>query len=174
MNLILKAASFAEEAHRGQMRKYGNIPYIYHPMRVAGRASFLAGTTEEMVAAAWLHDVLEDTKAKPVDLEIEFGPKVLKMVIELTNVSKGLSLPRAERKRLDREHIAKVSVEAKRIKMLDRIDNLSDMVGYEKDFVMLYTGESKLLADTIGDADRDLKRELLTIIDNLREWRQHG
>lgn len=174
MNLILKAASFAEEAHRGQNRKYGSVPYIHHPMRVAGRASILVGTTEETVAAAWLHDVLEDTKAKPVELETEFGPKVLKLVIELTNVSKGLDLPRAERKRLDREHLVRVSVEAKRIKMLDRIDNLSDMAGSEKDFAMLYAGESKLLADAIGDADRGLKGELLAIIDNLREWRQHG
>lgn len=173
MNLILKAASFAEHAHRGQTRRNGT-PYVHHPMRVAGRVSMLPGTTEELVAAAWLHDVLEDTKAKLIDLETEFGPKVLKLVIELTNVSTGLALPRAERKRLDREHIAKVSVEAKRIKMLDRIDNLNDMNGYEKDFVLLYTGESKLLADAIGDADRDLKSELLMIIEKLREWRQHG
>lgn len=174
MNLILKAASFAEYAHRGQTRKYGGVPYIQHPMRVAGRASILAGTTEELVAAAWLHDSLEDTKTTPVDLETEFGPKVLKLVIELTNVSTGLDLPRAERKRLDREHIARVSVEAKRIKMLDRIDNLNDMNGSEKDFAMLYAEESKLLAEAIGDADRDLKKELMTIIGRLKEWRQYG
>ena len=167
MNLILKAASFAEMAHRGQKRKYDGRAYIHHPMRVAGRASMLPGVTEEMVAAAWLHDVLEDTKVTPFEMEKEFGEKVLKLVIELTNVSKDLDLPRAERKRMDREHAAKVSVEAKRIKMLDRIDNVSDMVGADIGFAIKYIEESKLLADAIGDADRDLQQELRATIDFL-------
>jgi (p)ppGpp synthase/HD superfamily hydrolase len=137
-------------------------------MRVAGRVSLLDGATEEMVAAAWLHDVLEDTTHPIVqvqaDIEVEFGPKVLKLVTELTNVSKGLSLPRKQRKRLDREHAAETSVEARRIKMLDRIDNLSEMSLADPGFKTIYVAESRLLVEAIGDADRELKRELLDLI----------
>jgi (p)ppGpp synthase/HD superfamily hydrolase len=161
------AASYAKAIHEKQKR-HGGGPYIYHPMRVAGRVSLLDGATEEMVAAAWLHDVLEDTTHPIVqvqaDIEIEFSPKVLKLVIELTNVSKGLSLPREQRKRLDREHAAKTSVEARRIKMLDRIDNLRDMNLADEAFRSLYCAESRLLAEAIGDADRELKKELLELI----------
>ena len=58
--MIRRAAKFAERAHEGMMRKGGRIPYIYHPMEVA---LIVAQMTEdqEVISAAYLHDVLEDT-----------------------------------------------------------------------------------------------------------------
>ncbi len=168
MNVIIRAATFANVKHDGQKRKYSGDPYIYHPMRVAGRTMILPGSTEAMVAAAWLHDVIEDTPATPLEIEKEFGEVVRNYVVGMTNVSKGLSAPRAERKRLDREYLAAVAPEIQRIKLLDRIDNLRDMEHADKpDFVRLYVEESKLLAEAIGGADRQLKDELIAKADEL-------
>jgi guanosine-3',5'-bis(diphosphate) 3'-pyrophosphohydrolase len=128
MNLILKAAAFARQAHAEQRRKYNDRPYIQHPARVAGRVAARSQATEVMVAAAFLHDVVEDTPHTLDEILTEFGPDVARLVAELTNPSKGLKSPRRERKQIDRDHLAVVSVEAKIIKLLDRIDNLQEMV----------------------------------------------
>ena len=62
--MIQKAAVFAAKAHEGMMRKGSKIPYIYHPMEVA---LIVAQMTDdpEVIAAAYLHDVLEDTSVTP-------------------------------------------------------------------------------------------------------------
>ena len=168
-NIIMKAAFFAREAHEGQFRKNKKDPYIYHPARVAARYALLDGASEEGVAAAFLHDVLEDTKVHMVTLEEKFGTKVTQLVIALTNVSKGLvNTPRAERKKMDREWLARNgNPEVKRIKMLDRIDNLRDIESLDEDFIKLYAQESLLLAEAIGDADLALKKELIDTANNL-------
>ena len=66
--MIQKAAVFAAKAHEGMMRKGSKIPYIYHPMEVA---LIVAQMTDdpEVIAAAYLHDVLEDTSVTPEELE---------------------------------------------------------------------------------------------------------
>jgi len=161
LNLIVKAAVIAREAHGKQTRKYSADPYVLHPARVAARALLLDGMSEEAVAAAWLHDVLEDTDITATQLDNKIGTKVTNLVIGLTNQSKGSSLPRAERKKIDREWLSKQSPEVKRIKMLDRIDNLRDMDDAPLDFKRLYGQESIELAEAIGDADLMLKKELL-------------
>ena len=108
----------------------------------------------------WLHDVVEDTSVTEDDLLKEFGPEVTALVMELTNPSKGLGLPRSEAKRMDRAHLAGASRQAKIIKMLDRIDNLNDTNVRGEDFTGLYAAESQMLASVIGDADPELQQEL--------------
>jgi (p)ppGpp synthase/HD superfamily hydrolase len=161
MDLIFKALKYAKNAHDKQTRDNGE-PYIRHPARVMARTMLLFGATEIMGAAAALHDVLEDTKANPETMKDQFGLEVFNLVVELTNVSKGSSLPRDERKKMDRAHLNGVSKEAKQIKMLDRIDNLdiSGLAMRGRDFVDLYTKESWLLLNVIGNADEKLALEL--------------
>lgn len=167
MNLILQAAQFAAMAHRGQTRKWGHAdrPYITHPARVAGRVAIAFGATEEMVSAAWLHDVVEDTKVTIEDLSVSgFPMAVWQLVHELTNPSKQVpGLSRAERKAMDREHIAEVSAAAKVIKLADRVDNLmetfDDPETPEK-FVKLYLAESRELLEVLRGVDPELEREL--------------
>jgi len=167
MNIILLAAQFAAKAHKGQTRKYNGRPYISHPARVAGRVAVHPLATEDMVAAAFLHDVVEDTNATLFDDLACFAPKIKALIEELTNPSKGMKAPRQERKRIDREHIAGASREAKIIKLLDRIDNLAEMSVAPDDFKKMYADESRLLAEAIGDADLDLRDELLALVEKL-------
>jgi (p)ppGpp synthase/HD superfamily hydrolase len=167
MNVILKAAAFARQAHAGQNRKYHDRPYIQHPARVAGRVAIHPKATEAMVVAAFLHDVVEDTPHTSEEVSAEFGPEVARLVGELTNPSKGSKAPRRERKQQDRDHFAHVSVEARVIKLLDRIDNLQEMQDAPSGFKAKYCEESRLLADAIGDADPELKAELLDCVERL-------
>lgn len=167
MNLILRAAAFARRAHEGQRRKYTARPYIEHPARVAGRVAAHPRATEAMVAAAFLHDVVEDTTHTSADIEAVFGPEVAWLVGELTNPSRDSKAPRKARKQMDIEHLATVSREAKIIKILDRIDNLRDMRDAPIGFRRLYCAESRRLAAVIGDADSKLAEELLECVAEL-------
>lgn len=144
MNLIIKAAQFAETAHKGQVRKYTNAPYITHPARVATRYMLLPTATEEGVCAAWLHDVVEDCGVNPNEIERFISVWAMQLVVELTNVSK-VNMPtsnRATRKRADCERLAKASATAHTIKCIDRIDNLREMGEAPAKFRDLYLRES--------------------------------
>lgn len=79
------AQIFAEAAHKGQVRKYTGEPYIAHPARVVDLLKLLGGEVSgEMIAAAWLHDVIEDTPSEYRDLADAFGDVVATLVVELT------------------------------------------------------------------------------------------
>lgn len=170
MSLILKAAALARKAHEGQKRKYGGFPYIIHPARVAGRVGILPDAKDEMVAAAYLHDVLEDTAVTLQELENAFGRQVAYYVNWMTNASKERDLPRAERKRMDRERLREAPFQVKQIKLLDRIDNLSEMSNAPTEFVKLYVEESLLLAEELVVAGlEELVGELRTVVSRLKE-----
>jgi (p)ppGpp synthase/HD superfamily hydrolase len=165
----------AREAHAGQRRKYGGGPYIEHPARVASRVALLDGFGPEAVAAAWLHDVVEDCDWTPQQLrEVGFPAETVAIVEELTNVSKQYAdLPRKERKRLDRERLSGVSRAAKCIKMIDRIDNLREVQGADAGFRSLYAAESVLLVPCLMDADAELAEELYSAVEALGFSRDH-
>ena len=149
--LIGKAISFAVDAHGNQKRKYTGEPYWRHPMRVAdwlvaASAPWGGPWDDEVIAAAWLHDVVEDTPVTLGQIKTEFGPKVAQLVDELTNPSKEFpQLKRAARKEMDRLRLASVSPEAKSIKLADILDNTPSIVEFGKDFGPLYVSEMKLL-----------------------------
>lgn len=142
--MIEQARKFAESAHQGQIRKYNGKPYFTHPERVAKRLQEL-GYPPEMVAAGYLHDVIEDCGVKIQEIETIFGHKVAELVSGLTNPSKGMKVSRAERKKIDREHLSAQAKFVKIIKLVDRIDNIKEMEGAETDFKRLYAKETILL-----------------------------
>lgn len=160
--LVRKALAYATAAHAGQFRKwYPEVPYIAHPTRVAAEIAARPDATEEMVAAAYLHDVIEDCGVAYIDLLTGFGEGVADLVMELTNPSKGCKGPRAVRKEMDRKHIAAASREAKIIKLYDRLDNLSDLLVIKApEFAGLYHGESLRLLESIRDADPKVAEKL--------------
>lgn len=169
MSLILNAAILARTAHRGQKRKYTGRDYIEHPARVAGKVAILMAADEELIAAAFLHDVLEDTQATAEDILSRTNGTVLGYVQWLTNPSKGRTdLKREDRKAMDREHLAKAPQAVKIIKMVDRIDNLLDIVNAPWDFQALYAHESILLANAIGDANPEMAKDLVDVSEKMK------
>ena len=85
--LIRSAFDTAVHAHRNQRRKSGE-PYIYHPISVAKIVAQEIGLDATSIAAALLHDVVEDTEYDFVDLEKLFGKDVSRIVEGLTKISK--------------------------------------------------------------------------------------
>jgi (p)ppGpp synthase/HD superfamily hydrolase len=163
-SVILEAAAFAAYAHKGQGRKWTGVPYITHPRRVAGHVATLKGATEQMVAAAFLHDVIEDCAIILATIEHNFGNEVAELVWWLTNPEKPEGMTRARHKAQIHKRLASAPKQAKRIKLCDRIDNLQEMDGAPGEFQVLYGEESLDLAEAIGDADETLKSELIQLV----------
>lgn len=162
--MIIKAAQFASFYHKGQVRKYSNKPYITHPIRVAGRVATHKNATEVMVAAAYLHDVIEDCNASYGDIFNYFEEEVADLVLELTNDKNAVG-NRAKRKADQRAKIQASSYEAKLIKLIDRIDNLGEIPPSGNFAVVYYAKESLLLLnEALVGTDEELENELRDIV----------
>ena len=125
--LILKATHFAAQKHREQRRKdeYAS-PYIIHPISVALAIAQIGGVDDpEILAAALLHDTIEDTDTTSEELEEQFGEQVCKYVLE---VSDDKNLPKAERKKRQIEYAKTLSKGAALIKLGDKISNVTDVI----------------------------------------------
>jgi len=107
-NLVLRARDFAYAAHNAieHRRKYTGEPYTTHLQRVAQLVESVDGD-ESMIAAAYLHDTVEDTSTTIEDIRSAFGDDVAYLVSYLTDISKPDDGNRKLRKKMDREHIAK-------------------------------------------------------------------
>lgn len=154
MELVIKARTFAVAAHAAvaQLRKYTNEPYIVHPREVAQ----IVGTvphTYEMLAAAWLHDVVEDTGVTIEVIREEFGEKVAELVGWLTDVSRPEQGNRATRKAIDRAHTAMAPAEAQTIKLADLISNTKSIMEHDATFAKTYLAEKKLLLEVMTKGD---------------------
>ena len=124
---IFNALKFAAHKHRRQRRKgILGIPYINHPIEVA---SLLVREIEEpssdLLIAAILHDVIEDTRTKFSDLEEHFGTSVADIVRE---VSDDMTLPSFIRKREQTQKVSSLSYDAKCIKIADKTCNINDLL----------------------------------------------
>ena len=126
--LIFKALEFASHKHRDQRRKDANAsPYINHPIALATLLTREGVTEDVVLAAAILHDTLEDTQTTPAELREHFGEKIATIVGEVTDDK---NLLKAERKRLQIEHAAHISREAKLVKLADKICNVRDVANH--------------------------------------------
>jgi GTP diphosphokinase / guanosine-3',5'-bis(diphosphate) 3'-diphosphatase len=130
--LIVRAAAFAAHKHRDQRRKDADAtPYINHPLALARILIVEGGISDgATLAAALLHDTIEDTETSPHELELEFGREICAIVEEVTDDK---SLPKADRKRLQVEHAAHVSHQAQLVKLADKIANLRDVASSPPD-----------------------------------------
>jgi (p)ppGpp synthase/HD superfamily hydrolase len=177
-----RAKALATKWHQGQTRKGENVPYIVHPERVVNTLIGLQETrvTATVLAAAWCHDLVEDTQVTEEEIVTETSAAVLQLVYELTNPSKSFvpteehyRMPKGSirriKKQLDRDHLEKVSWEAKLIKLVDRLDNVTDMKGMDKDFCVLYAQESQQLLDVLRGTHAELETKLESAIRDLRK-----
>ena len=163
--LVARAAERARLAHESidQRRKYSNAPYIVHPRAVA--ATVRSVTDDPItIAAAWLHDVVEDTPVTIEEIENEFGPEVAKLVDDLTDVSRLSDGNRQLRTAIDREHTAAADPRAKTVKLADVIDNLSDIAELDPKYAALYVGEKELLLEVLREGDAELYRRAEQVI----------
>lgn len=130
--LLLEAARFAADRHRHQRRKDGDsTPYINHPLDVAALLAKHGTADDEILAAALLHDTVEDTETSLDELEERFGARVSAIVAEVTDDK---SLEKAERKRLQIEHAPHKSPDARLVKIADKTSNLTDIVNSPPDW----------------------------------------
>lgn len=127
--LINRARRFATIAHQGQTRDNGD-PYIIHPEQVARILSQVT-SDPNIIAAGWLHDVIEDCGVSYETLVEQFNPRVADLVTEVTNNGKSNEFPNLK----TRDGIL--------IKFADRTSNLSDMAGWDDKKVAWYLGKSK-------------------------------
>ncbi|MEJ1161122.1 HD domain-containing protein [Prosthecomicrobium sp. N25] len=125
--LITRAVHFAAVHHKDQHRKGADHdPYMNHLAEVAAYvATADAAPDAEVIAAAYLHDTIEDTAVSHEDLVHGFGRRVADIVAEVTDDK---SLPKDERKRLQIEHAPTLSREARLIKIADKTSNVRSLV----------------------------------------------
>lgn len=159
-NTTYKAKLFAEAAHKavGQVRKYTNAPYIVHPIEVAEIVRSVRHT-DAMIAAAYLHDVLEDTKVTEQELRAEFGDEITDLVVWLTDVSTKDDGPRAVRKALDRAHLSLAPAEAQTVKIADLISNTKTIVKFDPEFAKTYLNEKLAMLEVLTKGDPTLRQQ---------------
>ena len=144
MDIREKALSFAIQAHMGQVRKSEpDKPMIMHPLGV-GQLLESFGYDDNVVAAGYLHDVVEDTKYTIEDIEKEFGKDIANLVMGASEPDKSLSWE--DRKRHTIEETKKLPLRNKLVICADKINNLEDLfLKFEKsdnrDFSAFKRGE---------------------------------
>ena len=127
IGLVLKAMAFAAWKHRYQRRKNAEeSPYINHPIALA-EVLWHEGDVRDpvIIAAALLHDTIEDTKTTPEELSGAFGTSVAAVVEEVTDVK---WLSKRARKLLQVARAGRASARAKQVKLADKICNLRDIL----------------------------------------------
>ena len=165
--LVYNAALFASAAHAavGQVRKYTGEAYIVHPQEVAKLVCTVTND-ESMIAAAWLHDVVEDTEIGLGMIRVTFGGRVAILVDELTDRSVPEDGNRAIRKAIDRCRLAHVSNDAKTIKLGDLISNTRDITSADSKFASTYMVEKVQLLEALRGGDVTLWQKAKDLVDD--------
>jgi guanosine-3',5'-bis(diphosphate) 3'-pyrophosphohydrolase len=166
---------FADEAHGDQKRKYTPERYIVHPVRVmeiCGRYT----TALAVLAAALLHDVLEDTNVGQKEMQRfletiipkEDALQTTALVVELTDIYTKAAYPRwnrKKRKRKEAERIETTSADSQTVKYADIIDNCKEIVEHDPDFAGVFLQECRSLLQLMQNGNKELRKEAVAIVD---------
>ncbi|MES3018446.1 MAG: HD domain-containing protein [Bacteroidota bacterium] len=174
-HVLDQVTEFADQAHGDQTRKYTPERYIVHPVRVMKMLTEYT-TDISMLAAALLHDVLEDTPVKSEDIEIFIKDvmlasevrKTLRLVEELTDVYVKAAFPhlnRRQRKELELARIAKTSRDSQTIKYADIIDNCVEIVKYDRGFAGKFLSECREILRKAPNGDQRLYQKAVITLD---------
>lgn len=171
---LAKIFCVASHESIGQRRKYTNEHYWVHPINVAkivkdNLGPLLTPFGEDILCAAYLHDVLEDTNVSEETLRSIFGDCVCDIVVQLTDTSSISDGNRKIRKSIDRERLKNASSEAQTIKYADLIDNTSTICRYDKGFAKIYLIEKKMLLDVMDKGIPDLRNEAYLVLKDALE-----
>ena len=172
--ILKKITSFADAAHGDQKRKYADERYIQHPIRVM-KTCQQYGYPLPVLAAAILHDVLEDTGVTQQQIR-EFllsmmnetdTNHIISLVTELTDVytkDKYPRLNRQQRKAKEAERLEKISADAQTIKYGDIIDNATDVVGHGADFAPVLLKEYDTLLIKMKNGNEELRQKAMEVV----------
>lgn len=166
-----KAYSFAENAHSAinHRRKYTNEPYFTHCYRVASMVFSVKEelkTPQETIAAAFLHDTVEDTDVSLEDIRSEFGSVVCYYVDCLTERDKS-EFPnwnRRLRKKFYAECLSSSPSDVQTIKCADIIDNVPSIVMFDPNFAKVYIEEKIEMLSGMDRSNESLRSKALDII----------
>ena len=172
--LLQKIRDYADNAHGNQQRKYSPERYIVHPVRVM---ELCRKHTDDrsVLAAALLHDVLEDTPVTRAELHQflltvineEEAKRTTQLVVELTDVYTKTVYPRwSRRKRKAKEavRIKHTSGESQTVKYADIIDNCREIVQHDPDFARVFLRECRGLLKVMPKGDQTLYQEAIETV----------
>lgn len=156
MSKLDEAIAFAATAHADQLRKYNGLPYIIHPIEVM---TIVASVEHDpnMLIAAVLHDVVEDTVVGAVEILRRFGPDVGRMVDQLTDVPHSFG-NRATRRAEDRRRLGEADGRVQTIKLADMIANTRSIVEHDRNFAVVYLKEKELVLSVLTKGSEILQR----------------
>lgn len=170
VELVVRATEYAARMHVGQFRKSdAKVPYLNHPIDAMCKLVEIGKVDDaEVLAAAVLHDTVEDCKhngASIEDIKELFGKRVASLVAEVTDDK---SLGKAERKRLQIEHAPHKSKGAKLIKMADKLSNLGDMrerppLSWDNERIQGYFVWAYHVLESMFDTNQFLAEELKAV-----------
>ena len=124
MSSANKAKSFARKKHKHQLRKDKKTPYWHHLRQVVQNLQKLGIKNQDVLAAGWLHDTIEDTDTDFDDIKELFGKKTAQIVAQVT---KDTRIPQKQREKNYLTQLKKASWEAKVVKLCDILANIADM-----------------------------------------------
>lgn len=151
-SLVERAEYIARRVHDGQFRKYTREPYFLHVYNVARRVAKI-DNRPELIAAAFLHDSVEDTDLTIEEVGEMFGLEVAELVYDLTDHFTKENYPnmnRAKRKSLEAVRLGTISNDAKLIKLCDLADNTSSIVEHDPGFAKIYLKEKADILEAMG------------------------
>lgn len=174
LEILDKIIEFADHAHGDQMRKYTPERYIVHPIKVMRTCSQYTDSLP-VLAAAVLHDVVEDTPYTKNDLSTflrnymseEDQNLTVQLVTELTDVYIKKQFPtlnRFKRKKKELDRLKEITPEAQTIKYADIIDNATEISQSDPDFAERYLQECYDIASALTKGNPELRAIALEII----------
>jgi (p)ppGpp synthase/HD superfamily hydrolase len=153
-DLITLARTFATERHGNQKRKYSDEPYTVHLESVMEIVRSVPHD-ENMLIAALLHDVVEDTETTFGEIANRFEVDVYELVSALTDYTKVVG-NRKHRKKLDAQRLSNAPARAQTIKLADLIDNTASIVERDPNFARVYLEEKQRLLEVMTKGDPTL------------------
>lgn len=128
--IVEKAIRFSARSHREQRRKGSDLPYIVHPAAVASILQQAGFDDDHLLAAAWLHDTVEDTSATLEEIAREFPAEVAELVDAMSEDktdADGNKLSWQHRKKHHLEAMCTASVRVKAVMLADKLHNMISM-----------------------------------------------
>jgi (p)ppGpp synthase/HD superfamily hydrolase len=170
---------FADNAHGEQRRKYTPERYIVHPIRVMETCRRVTNDTC-ILAAAILHDVLEDTEVEHAQLESflktqmndDMALRTLQLVVDLTDVYVKKDYPklnRRSRKSKELLRLEKTSPDSQTIKYADIIDNSKEIVEHDPDFAKVFLYECRTNLKKMDQGNQELYHEAVNLVNSAIE-----